>query len=119
MKVTAAGIDRIKIGNADTSGHGAHFVVWLYLQVDEGGTQTGQELVVSVPYDAQMTFDDLATQAFEKAHAMLRACCEIDRVPCGGSSSIAAWRRCPNGRPAPSSWQTPDRALPLRGGQLR
>ncbi|UVC19394.1 hypothetical protein [Mesorhizobium onobrychidis] len=33
---------------------------------------------VSVPYDAHMTFDDLATQAFEKAHAMLRACCEID-----------------------------------------
>ncbi|WP_208701247.1 hypothetical protein [Mesorhizobium sp. M8A.F.Ca.ET.057.01.1.1] len=36
MRVTAAGIDRIKIGNADASGQGAHFVVWLYLQVDEG-----------------------------------------------------------------------------------
>lgn len=53
MKVTAAGIDRIKIANADASGHDAQFVVWLYLQVDEGGTQTGQELVVSVPYDAR------------------------------------------------------------------
>lgn len=79
MKVTAAGIDRIKIGNADANGQGAHFVVWLYLQVDEGGTQTGQELVVSVPYDAQMTFDEIATQAFEKAHALLVACCEIDK----------------------------------------
>ncbi len=78
MNVTAAGIDRIKIANADASGHGAQFVVWLYLQVDEGGTQTGQELVVSLPYDPSMTFDDLASQAFEKAHAMLRACCDMD-----------------------------------------
>lgn len=79
MKVTAAGIDRIKISNADASGQGAHFVVWLYLQVDDSGTQTGQELVVSVPYDAHMTFDDLATQAFEQAHALLRACCDMDK----------------------------------------
>ncbi|RWP39320.1 MAG: hypothetical protein E5Y63_19295 [Mesorhizobium sp.] len=88
-------------GKAPAPRHGAHFVVWLYLQVDEGGTQTGQERVVSVPYDAHMTFDNLATQAFEKAHAMLRACCEID-------SSTAAWRRCPNGRRALNSWQTPE-----------
>ena len=67
MIVTAAGIDRIKIANADASGHGAQFVVWLYLQVDEGGTLTGQELVVSLPYDPTMTFDDLASQAFERA----------------------------------------------------
>jgi len=80
MKVTAAGIDRIKITNADATGQGAQFVVWLYLQVDEGGTQTAQELVVSVPYDAQMTFDDLATRAFERATAMLRACCDMDET---------------------------------------
>ena len=79
MNVTAAGIDRIKVANADASGHGAQFVIWLYLQVDEGGTLTGQELVVSLPYDPTMTFDDLASQAFERAHAMLRACCEMDR----------------------------------------
>lgn len=80
MQITAAGIDRIKISNADASGHGAQFIVWLYLQVDEEGTQTGQELVVTVPYDSRLTFDDLAMRSFEKARALLRAGCDMDEA---------------------------------------
>lgn len=80
MKITAAGIDRIKISNADASGQGAQFVVWLYLQVEEDGTQTGQELVVSVPYASGVTFDELATHAFERARTLLRAGCDMDEA---------------------------------------
>ncbi|MCV0396941.1 MAG: hypothetical protein K5872_08970 [Rhizobiaceae bacterium] len=78
MKVTAAGIDRIQISNADASGHDARFIVWLYLQIEEDGTQTGQELVVSVPYDSSLTFDDLAMKSFEKARGLLVAACQMD-----------------------------------------
>ena len=42
MRVTAAGIDRINISNADASGQSAQFVVWLYLQVEDDGAQTGR-----------------------------------------------------------------------------
>jgi len=80
MKVSAAGIDRIQISHADASGQGARFVVWLYLQVEEDGVQTGQELIVSVPYDSQLTFDDIAMKSFEKARALLRAGCEMDEA---------------------------------------
>ena len=84
MNVTAAGIDRINISNADASGQGAQFVVWLYLQVEDDGAQTGQELVVTLPYDSGITFDELATQAFAKANSLLRAGCDMDE---------AMWRR--------------------------
>lgn len=78
MKITAAGIDSIKIGNADGSGHGAQFVVWLYFQVDEGGSQTGQELVIHLPFDPDLTFGDIARQAFVKAKRILRAGSAMD-----------------------------------------
>lgn len=80
MKITAAGIDRIKISNADATGQGAQFIVWLYFQVDEEGTQTGQELVVTVPYDSRLSFNDIAMKSFEKARAMLRAGCAMDEA---------------------------------------
>ena len=73
MKITAAGIDSIKISNTEGTEKGAQFIVWLYFQVEDEGRQTGQELVVSVPYDPDLTFNEIARQAFAQATALLRA----------------------------------------------
>lgn len=79
MRITEAGIDSIKISNSVGDERGAQFVIWLYFQVDEDGRQTGQELVVTVPYDPDMTFSEIAGHAFQKASEMLRAGCEMDK----------------------------------------
>ncbi|HVW54347.1 MAG TPA: hypothetical protein VHC00_01570 [Rhizobiaceae bacterium] len=78
MKITEAGIDRIKISNSIGGELGAQFIIWLYFQVDESGRQTGQELVVTVPYDPDLTFNQIAREAFAKAAEMLRAGCALD-----------------------------------------
>jgi hypothetical protein len=85
MKITAAGIDSIKISNMVGTEKGAQFIVWLYFQVEDEGRQTGQELVVSVPYDPDFTFNEIARQAFAQATALLRAASNMDEA--------AWWRR--------------------------
>lgn len=80
MKITEAGIDSIKISNSIGDERGAQFVIWLYFQVDEDGRQTGQELVVTVPYDPDMTFNEIARHAFAKATDMLRAGSGMDET---------------------------------------
>ncbi len=80
MKITAAGIDSIKVSNTEGTEKGAQFLVWLFFQVEEDGRQTGQELVVSVPYDPDLTFNEIARQAFSQASAILCAGCEMDEA---------------------------------------
>jgi hypothetical protein len=77
VKVTAAGIDSMKISNAEGTEKGAQFIVWLFFQVEDEGRQTGQELVVSVPYDPDLTFNKIARQAFSQAATLLRAGCDM------------------------------------------
>jgi len=85
MKITAAGIDSIKISNMEGTEKGAQFIVWLYFQVEDEGRQTGQELVVSVPYDPDFTFNEIARQAFAQATCLLRTASSMDEA--------AWWRR--------------------------
>lgn len=80
MRITAAGIDSIKISNVEGTEKGAQFIVWLFFQVEDEGRQTGQELVVSVPYDPDLTFNEIAGRAFSQAAALLRAGCSMDET---------------------------------------